>query len=76
MEKTLIEELAKLKGCFHVDSAEADLLRRAILTIDEQERAIRNYKKCEEKNPLFGRSGARGLGRLFLGDLANPVAEN
>ena len=64
MSKSLIEELAVLKDLFEVDSKEADVVRRAMFRIDEQERAIARLEADRDEPDLLS-----GRGRLMMAQL-------
>ena len=76
MTKSLIEELAELKARYHVESREADILRKAMFRIAEQERKLRDFQDRQDEGLLLARSGGKGLDRLFMEALSRTAAEN
>ncbi|RED53810.1 hypothetical protein [Aestuariispira insulae] len=70
MSKTLIEELADLKRVFAEDSAEADLIRRAMFMLDDQERVIGRLKDEQKQQGLLSPRGRHAMDKLQGLDLA------
>ena len=76
MKKTLIEELSELKCHYQVDSREADILRKAMFKIAEQERMLRDFQARQDEGLILARSGGKGLDRLFMEALSRTAADN
>ena len=76
MKKTLIEELSELKSHYQVDSREADILRKAMFKIAEQERMLRDFQERQDEGLILARSGGKGLDRLFMEALSRTAADN